>query len=381
MNGSCDKTRNVSFSNVESEVIGYGGEEYSTDEDYSSDDEIHSIDFVESSIDDEELKRLTEANTNINSKLMLPEPKIPVQSKSMAAVKPVKNSSSPPLVVVQSFVDEPPKSLVFNFLKNKEIAAATATATAVAAAAATDAAKALQKVEKKDCDEDSTAIVQLRAKSAETGKKPTLTRNSLLTANSNEQFLNIKRYSLLQPDEQAQEKLTSNMEIPKVKLHPPETIKLAEEKRTEENDVSVQLKDSDIDTVGSAPYKMRSNVPRMGTMHFKLKLAQKPETPKLAVSSTASVPIPIDPTPDSSLTSREMAGEPDGKADSDEPGDPTITTLVNRSSFLHSYKSNSSPLREPTTPPRTPPKKVIISECLIVLIIYNIHIWLMILGY
>lgn len=362
MNGSCDKTRNVSFSNVESEVIGYGGEEYSTDEEYSSDDDTHSMDIVESSGDDEELRRLTEANTNMNSKLMLPEPKAVVQPKSIVtAAKPVKKSPSPPLVVVQSFADEPPKSLVFNFLKNKEIATSTATATAAAAAAASAAAAAVaavaQKVEKKDCDEDNTAVVQLRTKSAETGKKPTLTRNSLLTANSNEQFLNIKRSSLVQPDEQAHEKPTSTKEIPKVRLHPPETTKTAEEKRTEQNEVSVQAKDSDTDTASSTPYKTRSNVPRMGTMHFKLKLAQKPETPKPAVPSTA--PVTVDPTPDSSsLTSREMAGEPDGKADSDEPGDPTTTTLVNRSSFLHSYKSNPSPLREPTTPPRTPPKKV-----------------------
>lgn len=364
VNGSCDKTRNVSFSNVESEVIGYGGEEYSTDEEYSSDDESQSTDFVETSGDDEELRRLTEANTNINGKLILPEPKAAAQPKSTPA-KPVKKSPSPPLVVVQSFADEPPKSLVFNFLKNKEIAAAAATATAAAVEA--------KNVEKKDCIEYGTAVVQLRTKSTETGKKPTLTRNSLLTANSNEQFLNIKRSSL-QPDEQAQEaQPTVNKEIPKVKLHPPEIAKTDDEKRTEETEIPVPPKDSDADTAGSAPYKTRSNVPRMGTMHFKLKLAQKPEPPKPAVVSVAAVPN--DATPDSSLTSREMAGEPDGKADSDEPGDPTTAALINRSSFLHNYKgtttkaetnykASSSLLREPITPPRTPPKKVnIYLEC------------------
>lgn len=393
VNGSCDKSRNVSFSNIEFEVIGYGGEEYSTDEDYSSDDEDRT-EYVDSG-DDEDLKRLTETNTNINSKLILPEK---LQTKNVVpttkttvvspndktSVKPVPiKSSSPPLVTVQPFGGEPPKSLVFNFLKNKEIAAATATA--AVAAAALQVAKKVEKIDKNDVED-----VQLRK--TEPTKKTTLSRSSLV-ANSNEPYLNIKRCSL-PANEDCGNKLaqsstttvTTALEIPKVKLHPPETVIATVEKPAVQQDNDSfyinNNKEFDVDVAGgggsggSMSYKTRNNVPRMGTMHFKLKLActaQKPETvkpPFAAVSADHMLPSqppppppppppPSEPSSSSSLTSREMAGEPDGKADSDEPGDPT-TTQVNRS-FLHGFKDGLTSLqRDPTvvTPPRTPPKKV-----------------------
>lgn len=371
VNGSCDKSRNVSFSNVEMEVIGYGGEEYSTDEEYSSDEENGS-EFVDSG-DDEELKRLTEANTNLNSKPDIAPEKVVVGSNvgktANVAVtaatnikspvkKPMVQNKSPPLVTVQPFCGDPPKSLVFNFLKNKEISTA-ATAAAATATPTKSACEEAPKIEKKD-----TENIQLRK--TEIMKKPTLSRSSLV-ANSNEPYLNIRRCSL--PAEEEEAKPTppptitlTNTEIPRAKLtHQPETIAPVEISRGAEETTEVisSTKESDADTAGggSAPYKTRSNVPRMGTMHFKLKLAvassQKPEPLKLIGSGA-----PVDPSPDSSLlTSREMAGEPDGKADSDEPGDPT-STPVNRS-FLHNFKENSSPLRDTsTTPPRTPNKKV-----------------------
>lgn len=388
MNGSCDKSRNVSFSNVESEVIGYGGEEYSTDEEYSSDEEKHS-ECLDSE-DDDELRRLTEANTNVNGKLFAPERSVSNNNnnepttKAAATVrvsntpaKPTQNisSSSPPLVTVQPFSAEPPKSLVFNFLKNKEIVAANATAVVAAA-------KVARQTEKKDHDNDE---VQMRK--TETTRKPTLSRSSLV-AHSNEPYLNIKRCSLQADEEVKIPPPVPNVEIPEVKLHPPETVivKTAED---QENEAHVPTKDVlEVDTA-IAPYKTRSNVPRMGTMHFKLKLAvaassQKPEPSKSATS--AAITNKAESTPESSLTSREMAGEPDGKADSDEPCDPAITTMttttttpvsnpVNRS-FLHTFKEVSSPLRDTTnhhscttaaitsnaitttTPPRTPIKKV-----------------------
>jgi len=343
-------------------VIGYGGEEYSTDEEYSSDDDQNGpTGWTELSGDDEEeLKRLTDANTNLNGKptIACSGGKVVVDTKQLRpatksapiATATVNNnntttkSSSPPLVVVQPFGSEhATKSLVFNFLKNKEMAAA-----------AKDAAAA----QRSDKKEPATAV-QLR-KPCEMTKKPSLTRSSL-TANSNEQFLNMKRCSLQPAEERADKPVPANVEIPKVKLHPPETTVMAAavgDKCTEDNDdeASTQAKESADPT---APYKTRSNVPRMGTMHFKLKLAvassQKPEAPKPAATDSS--------TPDSSLTSREMAGEPDGKADSDEPGDPTTTSSaanvpVNRSSFLHNFKTGSPPPRDTTTPPRTPPKKV-----------------------
>jgi len=366
------------------EVIGYGGEEYSTDEEYSSDEENCS-EFVDSG-DDEELKRLTEANTNLNSKPEIAPEKVIVGGNvaktatvAMTAAtnikspvkKPIVQNKSPPLVTVQPFSGEPPKSLVFNFLKNKEIATA-----ATAAVTATAAREEAQKIEKKD-----TENIQLRK--TETTKKPTLSRSSLV-ANSNEPYLNIRRCSL--PTEEEEAKPTSslppptltltNTEIPRAKLiHQPETIAPVEISRNadETSEVISSTRESDSDTTGSgaAPYKTRSNVPRMGTMHFKLKLAQKPEPLRLVGSGP-----PVEPPPDASLlTSREMAGEPDGKADSDEPGDPT-TTPVNRS-FLHNFKDNSSSLRDTsTTPPRTPNKKVskiyvIISAFLSVIFIFN----------
>lgn len=388
-NRSCDKSRNVSFSNVEFEVIGYGGEEYSTDEEYSSDDEDRT-ECVDSG-DDEDLKRLTEANTNINGKLIVPEKlqaKNVVSTTKTAAVSPnnkvpVKpapiKSPSPPLVTVQPFGGEPPKSLVFNFLKNKEIAAATATA----AAALQVANKKLEKVEKKDVEG-----VQLRK--TETTKKTTLSRSSLV-ANSNEPYLNIKRCSL-PAEEDYDNKLpkssmttTTILEIPKVKLHPPETVVVAADEKPavqQGNDsfyTNNNSKESDGDTTGGgggslSSYKTRSNVPRMGTMHFKLKLActaQKPETGKPCAAALVdhqappSQPPPPPPPPpqpsepSSSLTSREMAGEPDGKADSDEPGDQTSAPV--NLSFLHGFKDGLTSLqRDPTTmtPLRTPTKKV-----------------------
>jgi len=356
------------------EVIGYGGEEYSTDEEYSSDEENGS-EFVDSG-DDEELKRLTEANTNLNSKSEIVSEKVTVKSGNVAkpatvavtavtnikspVKKPMVQNKSPPLVTIQPFSGEQPKSLVFNFLKNKEIAMATTATTTTAAPTAT--CEEVQKIEKKD-----TENIQLRK--TETTKKPTLSRSSLV-ANSNEPYLNIRRCSL--PAEEEEEKPTlspppptltlTNTEIPRAKLiHQLETIAPVEKSRSAEKTTEVisSTRELDSDTVGggAVPYKTRSNVPRIGTMHFKLKLAvassQKPEPLKLIGSGT-----PVDPPPDSSLlTSREMAGEPDGKADSDEPGDPTITPL-NRS-FLHNFKDNASPLRDTsTTPPRTPIKKV-----------------------
>ncbi|XP_003245407.1 uncharacterized protein LOC100571586 [Acyrthosiphon pisum] len=379
VNGSCDKSRNVSFSNVEMEVIGYGGEEYSTDEEYSSDEENGS-EFVDSG-DDEELKRLTEANTNLNSKPDFVPEKVVVGSNvgktANVAVtaatnikspvkKPMVQNKSPPMVTVQPFCGDPPKSLVFNFLKNKEISTA---ATAAAATAVTSVCEEAPKIEKKD-----TENIQLRK--TEAMKKPTLSRSSLV-ANSNEPYLNIRRCSLPAEEEEAKPTppppppppptLTlTNTEIPRAKLiHQPETIAPVEISRGAEETTEVisSTRESDAETAGggAAPYKTRSNVPRMGTMHFKLKLAvassQKPEPLKLCGSGP-----PVDPSPDSSLlTSREMAGEPDGKADSDEPGDPT-STPVNRS-FLHNFKDNSSPLRDTsTTPPRTPNKKTSITS-------------------
>ncbi|VVC35387.1 Hypothetical protein CINCED_3A024933 [Cinara cedri] len=395
VNGSCDKSRNVSFANVEFEVIGYGGEEYSTDEEYSSDDEDRT-EYVDSG-DDEDLKRLTEANTNINGKLIVPEKlqaktvlptsktsEVSPNNKTFAKPAQVK-SSSPPLVTVQPFGGEPPKSLVFNFLKNKEIAAATASAAATVAALQ-QVPKEVEKVEKKNVED-----VQLRK--TETTKKTTLSRSSLV-ANSNEPYLNIKRCSL-PADEDSGNKLGQSsttvtpLEIPKVKLHPPETVIACVEKPAlhQDNDsfyTNNNSKESDVDTAGGggslSSYKTRSNVPRMGTMHFKLKLAgtaQKPETAKpfAAASVDQTPPSQAPPTPPpppppappssdpSSLTSREMAGEPDGKADSDEPGDPT-TTPVNRS-FLHSFKDGLTSLQHDpivTTPLRTPVKKVSISS-------------------
>lgn len=371
VNGSCDKSRKVSFSIIETEVIGYGGEEYSTDEEYSSDEENGS-EFIDSG-DDEELKRLTEANTNLNSKPEIVSEKAVVGANvakpSVVAVtavtdskspvkKPMVQNKSPPLVTIQPFGEESPKSLVFNFLKNKEIASAATAASLVA----TVACEEVQKIEKKD-----TENVQLRK--TDTTKKPTLTRSSLV-ANSNESYLNIRRCSLPAEEEEAKPTppqptlpmLTlTNTEIPRAKLvHHPETVAPVEILRDVEETTEVvsSTRESDTDIVGggTAPYKTRNNVPRMGTMHFKLKLAvassQKPEPLKLSCSAH------VDPPQDSSLlTSREMAGEPDGKADSDEPGDPT-TTPVNRS-FLHNFKDHSLPLRDTSnTPPRTPTKKV-----------------------
>lgn len=375
VNGSCDKSRNVSFSIVEMEVIGYGGEEYSTDEEYSSDEENGS-EFVDSG-DDEELKRLTEANTNLNSKPEIAPEKVnvggnvakpatvavtPATNIKSPVKKPMVQNKSPPLVTIQPFSGEPPKSLVFNFLKNKEIATVTTAATTTAAASIATCEE-VQKIEKKDTE-------NIQPRKTETTKKPTLSRSSLV-ANSNEPYLNIRRCSLPAEDEEAKSTVPpppptltlTNTEIPRAKLiHQLETIAPVEKSRSAEEttEVTSSTRESDSDTAGggTAPYKTRSNVPRMGTMHFKLKLAvassQKPEPLKLIGSGA-----PVDPPPDSSLlTSREMAGEPDGKADSDEPGDPT-TTPVNRS-FLHNFKDNSSPLRDTsTTPPRTPNKKVI----------------------
>jgi len=254
------------------------------------------------------------------------------QPKTTSA-KPDAVHKSPPLVVVQPFGSgEQPKSLVFNFLKNKEIAAA---------------AKAAQQVEKKDTENE----VQLR-KTETLTKKPTLTRSSLV-AHSNEPYLNIKRCSLPVDENEKPIPLQINVEIPKVKLHPPETIKAVDKPAAKETEVLPESKDSDVDLTGvAASYKTRSNVPRMGTMHFKLKLAVA-STQKQDLSKTAGIDSAPEP---SSLTSREMAGEPDGKADSDEPGDPT-TTSANRS-FLHDFQDTSTPLRESTTPPRTPLKKV-----------------------
>jgi len=356
------------------EVIGYGGEEYSTDEEYSSGEENGS-EFIDSG-DDEELKRLTEANTNLNSKPEIAPEKVnvggnvakPTTVAVTAATNiksPVKKSmvqnKSPPLVTIQPFSGEPPKSLVFNFLKNKEIATATTAATTTTAAPIATCEE-VQKIEKKDTE-------NIQPRKTETTKKPTLSRSSLV-ANSNEPYLNIRRCSL--PAEEEEVKSTvppppptltlTNTEIPRAKLiHQLETKAPVEKSRSAEETTEVisSTRESDSDTAGggAAPYKTRSNVPRMGTMHFKLKLAvassQKPEPLKLI-----GIGAPLDPPPDSSLlTSREMAGEPDGKADSDEPGDPT-TTPVNRS-FLHNFKDNSSPLRDTsTTPPRTPNKKV-----------------------
>lgn len=375
VNGSYDKSRNVSFSSVESEVIGYGGEEYSTDDEYSSDEENQS-EHVADSGDDEELKRLTEANTNLNSKIIAPgkdlsgnrvQPKTTTttttpSAETVAPPKPAAQNKSPPLVTVQPIGGEPAsKSLVFNFLKNKEIAAATATAAA--------AAKEAQ--QKKIVEETKSAaagddVVQMRTKT-ETTKRPSLTRSSLV-ANSNEQFLNIKRCSLQQDDDKPLPLLKANVEIPKVKLHPPPetttvtatTTATVEEKCPDENEVTPTAKEPDGGGGGGCPasYKTRSNVPRMGTMHIKLKLAstQKPEPPKPppATGSGNSTPEP------SSLTSREMAGEPDGKADSDEPGDhPPTTNPVNKS-FLHNFKDGSTPSHDTVSLPRTPPKKKVI---------------------
>lgn len=372
VNGSCDKSRKVSFSIVETEVIGYGGEEYSTDEEYSSDEENGS-ELIDSG-DDEELKRLTEANTNLNSKPEIVSEKAVVGANvakttvvAVTAVtdskspvkKPMVQNKSPPLVTIQPFGGESPKSLVFNFLKNKEIASAATAASVVV----TTACEEVQKIEKKD-----TENVQLRK--TETTKKPTLTRSSLV-ANSNESYLNIRRCSLPAAEEEAKSiapqptlpMLTlTNTEFPRAKLvHHPETIAPVEILRDVEETTEVvsSTRESDTDIVGggTVSYKTRNNVPRMGTMHFKLKLAvassQKPEPLKLIGSS-----VPVDPPQDPSLlTSREMAGEPDGKADSDEPGDP-MTTPVNRS-FLHNFKDHSLPLRDTSnTPPRTPTKKV-----------------------
>lgn len=378
-NGSCGKSRNVSFSNIESEVIGYGGEEYSTDEEYSSDEETH-LEYVESG-DDEELKRLTEANTNLNSKLIIPEKTgvskiLPNKSttatvdikKPLLAKSVVVQNKSPPLVTVKPFdVGEPPKSLVFNFLRNKEIAAATAaaaiiatttttittTTTATVTTTAISSVAAINVMTTKEAQKD-TEDVKLRK--TEITKKPTITRSSLM-ANSNEPYLNIRRCSLSADDDAKPLMMTMNLEIPKVKLHPPETIKTVENS-VEENEVfSTKEPDGDISVCGgSAPYKTRSNVPRMGTMHFKLKLAVA-SSQKLEPSAKPVVVV-ADPTPESSLTSREMAGEPDGKADSDEPNEPTTTTPINRS-FLHNFKDDSSPKSDSmTTPIRTPPKKV-----------------------
>lgn len=345
MGRPCDKSRNVSFSNVESEVIGYGGEEYSTDDECSSDEENH-LEFPTDSGDDEELKRLTEANTNLNGKLIVPEKKaIANDAKSTTTPpKPTSAQKTPPTVVVQPFNGggEPPKSLVFNFLKNKEIAAA---------------AKGAQKAEKKNADAD-----EVRLRKTETlAKKTTLSRSSLV-ANSNEPYLNIKRCSLpAEDDDKPSAALQNNVEIPKVKLHPPEAMDA--ERSARENEVSPPSKESDVDPAGAgAPYKTRSNVPRMGTMHFKLKLAvastHKPEPAKPATATAATADSAPEP---SSLTSREMAGEPDGKADSDEPGDPT-TAPVNRS-FLHNFKDSSTSPRD--SPPRTPLKKVSCTDLLI----------------
>lgn len=354
MNGSCEKSRNVSFSIVEFEVIGYGGEEYSTDEEYSSGDDDGENSTWFDSGDDEELKRLTEANTNLNCKLIVPNT-IEVTPKSTEkSTKKTIPKSSPPLVTVQPF-GEPPKSLVFNFLKNKEIVAAAAK-------------EAVKNLEKKDATvaettcTSSTSVAasitvatttaeEIRLRKTET-KKPSLTRSSLV-ANSNEPYLNIKRNS-----SQQSEQSEIPLEIPTVKLHPPpDTVNV--EKSEEPNEGP---KDDSEGVNGAATlYKTRSNVPRMGTMHFKLKLAQKPELPK---SPPPPLPVEPPPTTESSLTSREMAGEPDGKADSDEPGDPmtaTIITPVNLS-FLHRFNNKDSsppPLHEPnTTLPRTPLKKV-----------------------
>lgn len=344
----------MSFSNVEFEVIGYGGEEYSTDEDYSSDDGEDSK-WVDSG-DDEELKRLTEVNTNLNGKLIVPDK---VEAAQKTTSEKAKLKSSPPLITVQPF-GEPPKSLVFNFLKNKEIAAVAA------------AKEAVQKnVEKKNtaasnCTTTTTptsAVVAPTASATEgiqlrktETKKPSLTRNSLV-ANSNEPYLNIKRSSL-QQTEQAEKSL----EIPSVKLHPPSETINAENQ--EENEIPKDDAENTCNGVATT-YKTRSNVPRMGTMHFKLKLGtvQKPAEPPKP-SFDAEHPVL---TASESLTSREMAGEPDGKADSDEPSDPitsqtTTGTPMNRS-FLHKYNKNSSLLsQDSTSPPRTPPKKVNITR-------------------
>lgn len=386
-NGSCDKSRNVvvSFSNVESEVIGYGGEEYSTDdEDYSTDEEGHSTECGDSG-DDEELKRLTEANTNLNGKLVLheksatcaddaqlrPKPAAADNSKassspakSVAAVQQPSKTPSPPVVTVQPFCGEPSKSLVFNFLKNKEIAATAAKETRQTCTGDKNGAVVVTTTSSNNNATNSrnNNVDEVQLRKTEATKRPALTRSSLV-ANSNEPYLNIKRCSLQSAENDAKPPPPPpapplNLEIPKVKLHPPETVKGAaavENLPGGENEVAT--KESGADCAGdtaagvAASYKTRSNVPRMGTMHFKLKLAvatsQKPEPPKPGADST----------PESSLTSREMAGEPDGKADSDEPGEPTMAP-ANRS-FLHNFKNGSPPMMHNTTsPPRTPPKKV-----------------------
>lgn len=355
----------MSFSNVESEIIGYGGEEYTTDEeeDYSSDEEPYA-DHCGDPAEDEELKRLTEANTNLNGKPIAVPDKTAVACDNAvqlpkASAKPDQKKTSPPpppppLVVVQPFgsAAEQPKSLVFNFLKNKEIAAAAR------------AAAALQRADQKDAESE------VQPRKTET-KRPSLTRSSLV-AHSNEPYLNIKRCSLPPADENRDEPPAvpplqqTTVEIPMVKLHPPPETTVCG--AAEDTDVSARA-NNDADecsaAAAAAPYKTRTNVPRMGTMHFKLKLAVVASTQKTTDpdpnAAAAGVDSAPEPPPSSSLTSREMAGEPDGKADSDEPGDPTTTTTIASSanrSFLHDIKDTSTPLRDSTTSPKTPLKKV-----------------------
>ncbi|XP_050543394.1 uncharacterized protein LOC126906693 [Daktulosphaira vitifoliae] len=375
---ACEKSLNVSFSNVEYEVIGYGGEEYSTDEDYSSDDE-DVLEYPDSA-EEEELKRLTEANTNMNGKLnIVPEKNITnpqvtkitsvkAESPKSNGLKITEKSLSPPLVTVKPFGGDPePKSLVYSFLKNKEIAAAAKKETPVKTTSVV-----LANVEEKSIISEETPIVnctknEVPIRKTE-NKKTSLVRSSLV-ASSNESYLNVKRSNflvsedtkLIQVLDKPAKKETLEVISSVSKLPQPEEIKTERLKGNEPTATTdtpltppkePELPAIDISNIAS--YKMRSNVPRMGTAQFKIKM------PVAVVPFQKSDSCKTIESPES-LTSRELAGEPDGKADSDEPNEqqPSLPVTPTNRSFLHSFSKDKSPPPPPPcdTPPRTPLRK------------------------
>lgn len=296
------KKKSVSFTKEESEVIGYGGAESSSEEEEDDYDWEDSKEDEREVVGEEEkaLERLTKSNTDFNSVLgnlntpgILPLGKqqkqtlqVTVQPFSMSdSRKPVVNKLLEELPLITTKTDPPIKDI-----KNEN--------------------ESVNEEEKKQpMPLMKTIIIENKPQKEEPrgnpeGRKTQITRGNVITKNQGEQVKN-KLYIQNVMNGKCDSKRT--------------VTQLKDEKKTEP-DINKII-------INTGP-----NIEDKNNRNLQQSLENKLVNGCVKESNEVTVKV-LKLVGDGLAESREMAGEPDGKADSDEPETPL--TPPPRSSFLH----------------------------------------------
>lgn len=367
--GKKTKHRSVRFPNQLSEVIGYGGEDwYSEGEEEtvdSNDDDFDDDSSDDSDEVDTELRKITKANTDYNTtslmedadtkksfaSLMLGKPLVDSEGKKktlLVSVKPFGEDSNPPKKISKSMAHIP-------ISKNKK-ESVTETNTTVILKSYTKN-EDLQKQEKSLLDEITETLENSRKESVQIISRKKVEQEIIPRKETNKENIieneNVKKEDLQKSDKKVTLSRSPALKREHALLYQTSTAKIelmnginSKAKKDKENKDAKKTEQS-LDNSEKEQNVDEDIVKNETTIKNEIKdngwytTEEKTSDEDKSGTSTDSSLTSTSDFENAPSQSREQAGEPDGRADPDNPEPPALPltpppVLETQSSFLHS---------------------------------------------